>query len=141
MRLIFFDSWAWISIANSDDAYHLKAVKFYQEYLKGRNVPTTSDFVMAEVLTILRRRMSLDALVAFGENFYSLAKNEGIRLESITQKRQEKAWNLFKHYRDKPNISFTDFTSFVMMKELKIKEVFTGDKHFEQVGMGFSIVP
>ena len=141
MRAVFFDSWAWISIANPDDTYHAKAVEFYKEYLEERNVPVTSDFVMAEVFTILRRTMAFDAVVSFGENFYSLAKTERVKLESITQKRQEKAWNLFKRYRDKPYISFTDFTSFIVTKELKILEVFTGDKHFEQIGMGFSRVP
>ena len=51
MRAVFFDSWAWISIANPDDTYHAKAVEFYKEYLEERNVPVTSDFVMAEVFT------------------------------------------------------------------------------------------
>ena len=40
-------------------------------------------------------------------------------------------------YHDKPYISFFDFSSFVIMKELKISEVLTADKHFEEIGMGF----
>ena len=35
----------------------------------------------------------------------------------------------------------TDFTSFVVMTEFKIKNVFTGDEHFEKVNLGFQRVP
>ena len=48
-------------------------------------------------------------------------------------------WRLRKKYKDKPDISFTDFTSFTIMEERGIKRVFTGDKHFEKVNMGFII--
>jgi hypothetical protein len=39
-------------------------------------------------------------------------------------------------YLDKPAISFTDFTSMSIMKELKITHVLSQDEHFIQVGMG-----
>ena len=58
-----------------------------------------------------------------------------------SNRRREKAWQLFKKYQDKPDISFTDFTSFVVMSELKIREVFTHDDHFEKVNLGFKRVP
>ncbi len=48
-----------------------------------------------------------------------------------------KAWQLSKKYHDKPNISFVDFTSFVIMKEYHLYESLTADKHFEEVGMRF----
>ena len=44
-------------------------------------------------------------------------------------------------YRDKPEISFTDFTSMMVMAELGLKRVLTEDQHFTQVGMGFELVP
>lgn len=57
----------------------------------------------------------------------------------ITEAHLEKAWNLFKRYKDIPKLSFTDCTSFVIMQERGIKYVFTGDTHFEQVNLGFQI--
>jgi predicted nucleic acid-binding protein len=48
---------------------------------------------------------------------------------------------LRRKYSDKPRISFTDFTSMVVMSELGITDVMTEDDHFLQVGMGFNKVP
>lgn len=44
-----------------------------------------------------------------------------------------KAWKIFEKYSDK-DFSFTDCTSFIVMKMLEINEVFSFDKHFEQYG-------
>jgi len=42
---------------------------------------------------------------------------------------------------NKPDISFTDLTSFVLMQELVINKAFTGDAHFEEINLGFEILP
>lgn len=42
-----------------------------------------------------------------------------------------------RKFADKTDISFTDFTSFIIMKELRITEALTADRHFELVGLGF----
>ena len=38
-------------------------------------------------------------------------------------------------YRDK-DLSFTDCTSFILMRELKVREALTTDHHFLQAGFG-----
>ncbi len=48
-------------------------------------------------------------------------------------------WRL--KYKDKPDISFTDFTSMVVMREWNLSRILTEDVHFAQVGMGFELVP
>ncbi|ETW92513.1 MAG: hypothetical protein ETSY1_43290 [Candidatus Entotheonella factor] len=59
----------------------------------------------------------------------------------ITPERFESALALRRRFQDKPQISFTDFTSMVVMMEYGITQVLTEDDHFMQVGMGFQIVP
>ncbi|MCL5995064.1 MAG: hypothetical protein M1546_03285 [Chloroflexi bacterium] len=44
-------------------------------------------------------------------------------------------------FSDKPDISFTDLTSMVVMTELGITQIMTADAHFTHVGMGFQCVP
>jgi predicted nucleic acid-binding protein len=52
--------------------------------------------------------------------------------------RCERARSWFFRWSDK-SFSFTDCTSFVVMKELRIRRALTLDRHFEQAG--FDIVP
>jgi hypothetical protein len=61
-----------------------------------------------------------------------------VRHETIDALRAEKARSLFFRHRDK-NYSFTDCTSFVVMRELRLREALTTDRHFRQVG--FHVVP
>ncbi len=77
---------------------------------------------------------SLDKLDKAIEKSYLL-------VEWVTSERFEKAKVLRLKYQDKPKISFTDFTSMVVMKELGLKDIITGDEHFEHVGMGFQRKP
>jgi predicted nucleic acid-binding protein len=48
------------------------------------------------------------------------------------------AVSLFFQHRDK-NLSFTDCTSFAVMRELRLTTVITTDGHFRQVG--FDVLP
>lgn len=62
-------------------------------------------------------------------------------MERITHERFEEAKRLRLRFQDKPQISFTDLTSMVVMDELGISDILTGDAHFTQVGMDINIVP
>lgn len=64
-----------------------------------------------------------------------------LAVEAIDAGRFPKAHNLRLRYRDKPRISFTDLTSFVVMKELGIRRVLTGDAHFVPLNLGFEMAP
>jgi len=55
--------------------------------------------------------------------------------------RFEEAKVLRLRFDDKPRISFTDLTSMVVMREIGVTDVITGDEHFEHVGMGFQRKP
>jgi len=48
------------------------------------------------------------------------------------------ARSVFFRHRDE-DYSFTDCTSFVVMRDLRLKEALTTDRHFRQ--MGFHVVP
>jgi hypothetical protein len=52
--------------------------------------------------------------------------------------RADKARALFFRHGDK-DFSFTDCTSFVVMRELRLREALTTDRHFAQAG--FSMRP
>jgi len=66
-KSIFFDSWGWIAVVDRKDPYHETAKPFYQEYIKGGGIPITTDYILDEVFTVLRRRLTHQVVVEFGE--------------------------------------------------------------------------
>jgi predicted nucleic acid-binding protein len=81
--------------------------------------------------------LACKALEAVGQ-----AVAEGyIVLERISPERFEAAQQLRLRLQDKPDISFTDLTSMMVMQEIGITEIITGDAHFTHVGMGFVLLP
>lgn len=140
-ELVFVDAWAWLALANRKDTHHERAKRRYEE-LKARGCRlVTSDYVLDEVITALFRNVTFSSAVQFVEFLFAAITGNRITLERITEARFKTAWSLRRKYHDKPDISFTDLTSFVLMQEFVIDSVFTGDAHFEQVNLGFKIVP
>lgn len=138
MKKIFFDTWGWVAIANKEDNYHRKAFSFYKDYLLKKGQPVTTDYVLSETITLLRTRTDVGGVIIFIDAINNAITNGKIILKRIDDKRWQKTWSLCKKYKDKPDISFVDFSSITVMKELNIREILTKDKHFENIGMGFS---
>jgi predicted nucleic acid-binding protein len=137
MRRVFFDTWAWVSIAHADDKNHPVAASFYRSFLRDGGMPVTTDYVLGEAITLLRSRTRPQSAILFFDTLLEGVRKGRIVLEHVDPQRWEKSWEMSKKYSDKPSISFVDFTSFVIMRELKVKDVATSDKHFEEVGLHF----
>jgi len=137
VKKLFFDTWAWVAIAHEDDAHHKKVTSFYKTFLLNKGLPVTTDYVLAETITLLRGRTNSRDVAVFIDTLLTAAKESKIMFERVDEKRWTKAWEMSKKYHDKPYISFFDFTSFVVMKEMSVLDVLTADKHFEDIGMGF----
>jgi len=137
MKKVFFDSWGWVAIINKADAYHGEVFSFYKTFLSQSGKPVTTDYILSETITFLRAKISCESVSVFIETILASVKEERMTLERIDEKRWTRAWETAKKYNDKPYISFVDFTSFIVMKELGVSNALTSDKHFEEVGMGF----
>jgi uncharacterized protein len=138
---IFLDTWGWMVLGCRNDPYYSKIAKLYSEFRNSKTVIYTSDYVLDELISLLFRRESYPEALNFMNGILSAANLGIIRIERITPERFSSAWELRTKYLDKPTISFTDFTSMNIMKELKITHVLSQDEHFIQVGMGFLKVP
>ncbi len=91
----------------------------------------TSDYVLDETITALFKKGNFEGAMKFINALFIDIKEKRILLEQINADRFERAWLLRSVYRDKPDISFTDLTSFVVMRDLEICRAFTRDHHFE----------
>lgn len=139
--MIFVDTWAWIALADQTDQYHAAAQRQHQQFRMTRQRYVTSDFVLTELINYLYTSVPAHQAQTVIEALFQQAQSGTIQLIHISSTQFDRAWQLRKKYQDKPDISFIDFTSFVVMQDLGIKDVFTGDAHFEQVGMGFRSLP
>lgn len=90
----------------------------------------TSSYVFDEAVTIIRYRVSHATAVTFGE---TLMSSSIVTVADISDEDRFRAWALFRKYSDK-TLSFTDCTSFVLMKTFELQKAFSFDDHFKQVG-------
>ena len=135
MKAVFVDTAGWMACADEADPAHQRARQARDATLEAGNVLVTTDYVIDETLTLIRVRLGLPAAKSW---WSQLEGSSRLRWEWIGETRAEKARHLFFRYRDK-SYSFTDCTSFVVMKEFKLKQALTTDRHFRQ--MGFDVLP
>jgi len=133
---LFVDTGAFIALTSPEDEYHSAAVSFYRESRDSGARFFTTNLVVCETMNYLKARVSHAVAVRFWEN---LKKAGHITIVIVTPALEESAFALFKRYADK-GYSFTDCTSFAVMKALKLRKAFAFDRHFEQME-GFSRLP
>jgi predicted nucleic acid-binding protein len=113
----------------------------YQAFARRRGLCVTSDYVLDEVMTLLFRRAPFLPAKVFTEAIFAAVEAGAVDLQRVTADRFRRAWDFRVRYADKPLISFTDLTSFVLMTEAGVRDVLTEDRHFELVGLGLRCVP
>ncbi len=139
--MIFVDSWAWVALADRDDPYHAFALQERNKLQQRRERYATTNLVLAESIGLIFRSTDFNRASKFFQGLIEFFKLDQHVLIHITPDHFDRAWQLRLKFNDKPDISFVDFTSMVVMQELGINTVFTGDRHFEQVNLGFQLVP
>jgi predicted nucleic acid-binding protein len=124
--VIFVDTSAWYAFMDSTSAEHHSVTSF------ATSAPApliTTDYILAESLTLLRaRRLDREAF-ELGER---ILFQRSIRLEWVTPEEVNQAWILFR-YRDK-DWSFVDCVSFAVIQRLQIRSALALDTHFLQFG-------
>jgi uncharacterized protein len=138
--LLFVDTWGWMVLADARDPAHQEAVALRRRHSR-RGILVTTDYVLDETITRLFGASPFAQADAFCTAILEAARDGLLRMEAISAERFQQAYRWRLRYRDQPRISFTDFTSFVIMKELGIRDVLTGDAHFEEVRLGFRRLP
>ncbi len=135
MKRIFVDTAGWMAMADAKDSLHQESLNSRDEWLEQGAVLVTSNYIVDETLTLIRMRLGIDA----AEKWWALiSESPRCNVEWITPERKEKAAHWFFRWRDQ-SFSFTDCTSFIVMREQGIKDVLTADRHFTTAG--FQIHP
>lgn len=140
-NLVFIDTWGWLALGHRRDAHHREISALYKKLRSGGARIYTTDYVLDEVMTLIFRREAFEEAVRFMEGIFRAVEAGQLIVERITSDRFASAYRLRKRLQDKPNVSFTDLTSMIVMKERGIEDALTEDEHFIQVGMGFRKLP
>ncbi len=133
-RRILVDTWAWLALYNQNDSQHAIAVPAYNELLDEAYILVTTNAVLTETYTNLRRWASHAIAVRFGRTIQAVSETGALEIVRLTEDDEKEAWTIFEMYDTVKDLSFTDCTSFAAMRRLGLTEVFTADKHFAMLG-------
>lgn len=126
--MIFVDTSFWIALRNRRDPRHAEAAALLGSRADGGLA--TSNQIRGETWTYLRRRAGHDAAVEFLD---ALERSSRVQLFSVTEKQEQQALKWLRQ-RDEREYSFVDATSFVLMRELRIREALAFDGDFSAAG-------
>ena len=126
------DTSAWYSFLNEKDEVHEQVL----EIISSKHYSlVTSNFIVAELLNLQVSRRMKHVALGFGR---SLREKSDVIIVPVEPRDENEAWSLFEKYKDK-DYSFTDCTSFALMKRIKGKKVLALDDDFRE--MGFLVLP
>ena len=115
--MVFIDTSAIVALFDKADKHHLKAKKVLEIIRNNRIRLLMSDYILDESITTALSRAGHETAVKVGEFILS---SKIVHLVWLNESMKMKAWEHFKKHSDK-DYSFTDCTSFILMKEIKIK--------------------
>ena len=138
---VFVDTWGWLTLADPREPAHAAVLALRQLHATENRPWLTTDYILDETLTRVFQRVPFMGARRFADGIFAAHKAGVLGLEFITPERFAAAYKLRLKFDDKPNISFTDLTSFAVMKELGLTQAITGDAHFQQVNLGFKQLP
>lgn len=127
---VFMDSAGFLALWDETDEYHAAALKLQGQLVRKPCRFFTTEYVVDETATLLLVRHSHRAAVDFLE---TIERSEALRLEWVDPARFHAGAAVFRKHSDK-EWSFTDCVSFAVMRELRVRDAFTTDRHFRQAG-------
>jgi uncharacterized protein len=135
--LIFVDTGAWYAAEVEDDVNHAAAREFLAHLSKGTHgVAVTTDYVLDEAMTLLRSRRDLPSAASFLDKVRS--SSSSVKIAWVDENLFEKGLDVFRKSEGR-KWSFTDCTSFALMRQLSVTDAFAFDKHFREAG--FAVFP
>ena len=134
-KTLFVDTGAWFALADRSDQYHNQAVDIYPELLRSYHHLTTTNIVVAETYILIRRAIGHQPAIMFLENIAASPRVNKVYSDSTLE---EEAEGILRKYEDQ-DFSYTDAVSFAVMKQYKIVQAFSFDRHF--VTAGFTLIP
>lgn len=134
-RRIFIDTGAFVALFDKGDDFHVAATEQWALLQKEKASLVTSNYVVDETITTIRSFAGHAIAVRAGE---ALFESRLLHRIPIDERVEVDAWSLFRKDDDQ-DFSFTDCTSFALMRTEKIDTAFCFDADFTIAG--FATLP
>jgi predicted nucleic acid-binding protein len=129
-REVFLDTSGLYALIDRKDVHHPAARTVVERLLRAGRRLVATDYVLAETLNLANARSGSRVALRLLD---LIEQSAGIRIEWIGTSRFDLTKAFFRKYAGY-TYSFTDCTSFVVMRELKLSQALTTDRHFTQAG-------
>jgi hypothetical protein len=129
-RDVFVDSAGLYALADHRDPVRTSAAACVRNLMQAKSWLVLTDYVVDEAATLAKSRggsYGASRLIELVE------RSRGFRMEWIGPQRFDLAKAFFRKHADH-GYSFTDCTSFVVMRELALTDALTTDHHFVEAG-------
>ncbi len=127
---VFVDTAGLYALANHRDPSRPAAMRLVAELTKARRRLVLTDYVLDETATLAKARSGGYAALRLLE---IVERSTGFEMVWIGPERFEAASRFFRKHIEH-DYSFTDCTSFVVMRELRLTDALTTDRHFAAAG-------
>lgn len=124
----FVDTSFWFSLQDRSDRHHVEAAALARH--QSREQLLTSNHVVGETWTLIRRRLGHAAAVGFLDRLKALPNVEVFSPDSALE---AEAWTWLRR-RDEREYSFVDATSFALMRRRRIREALAFEGDFAAAG-------
>jgi uncharacterized protein len=129
-REVFVDTSGLHALIDRKDAHHVEARTAVERLLQAGRRLVTSDYVITESVNLANARSGTHAATRVLD---LIEQSAAIRIEWIGVMRFDGTKTFFRKNADHA-YSFTDCSSFVLMRELRLSQALTTDRHFAEAG-------
>ena len=127
---VFVDTSALFALVWAKDQHHRQAVAVWGELRQRGAQLVTTDWVIAETVTLTRARAGMDLSLTIAERLFS----DAFEVHWIDRDLAAEALVFFRKYRDHM-LSLCDCASFAVMKRRSLSTAFAYDDDFRRAGL------
>ncbi|MFQ5610628.1 MAG: type II toxin-antitoxin system VapC family toxin [Anaerolineae bacterium] len=130
MAPIIVDTSGLYALVDRKDPHHVQAATFLKSQARAGKL-LISNHIFDETMTTVKARLGMQAALQLG---LRLRNSRFIEMVIFSPAEEQETWRIFSRYTDKA-WSYTDCACLVLAQSRELRQAFTFDHHFAQMGL------
>jgi uncharacterized protein len=130
MTPVIADTSGLYAVVDRTDPHHLRAANFLKAQAAVGSL-LISNHVFDETMTLVKARLGMQIALQLG---LRLRNSRFVEMVIFSSAEEQEAWQVFSHYADKA-WSYTDCACLVLARRRNLRQAFSFDHHFSQMGL------